>query len=129
MTLTYGLLRPLGFPSLSRKWQRLVPLQLALFGFGQVVFAVGFAFGGAHGLGRKTYGAEQHIRSIGEYIGLGIMGTGGLLAIAGGLLFLLLVIRAGVLSWLFRRDQTAVRASGFGLIAHRLNTPSASQRK
>jgi cytochrome c oxidase subunit I len=129
MALTYGLLQPLGLPSVSGKWQRLIPIQLALFGFGQVVFAIGFAFGGAHGLGRKTYGAEQHIRSIGEYIGLGIMGAGGLLAIAGGLLFLLLVIRAGVMSWPFRHAGTALPAPGSRPLAHRINVLPAFPTK
>jgi hypothetical protein len=38
---------------------------------------------------------EQNIRSVGELIGLGVMGVGGLIAVAGGLLFLLLMVRAG----------------------------------
>ena len=51
--------------------------------------------GGMHGLSRKAYGTEQHIRSAGELMGLGVMGAGGLIAVAGGLLFLLLMVRAG----------------------------------
>ncbi len=72
----------------------LVPLQLCLFGFGQFVFALGFGWAGLYGLGRKAYGAEQHVRTLGEYVGLGVMGVGGLIAIAGGLLYLALMIRA-----------------------------------
>ena len=55
--------------------------------------ALGFALGGAYGLGRKTYVSEQHVRSLGEYFGLGVMGLGGLVATAGGLWFLFLMVR------------------------------------
>src|SRR5262249_4309832 len=85
MAVTYLMLKPLGFP-LQRLWQqRLIPWQLCLFGAGQVIFAIGFGFGGVHGLSRKAYSTEQHIRSLGELIGLGVMGVGGMVAVAGGL--------------------------------------------
>lgn len=67
--------------------------QLILFGIGQSIFALGFAIGGAYGLGRKAYAAEQHVRSAGELVGLGVMGIGGLIATAAGLWFLALVLR------------------------------------
>ncbi|MBI2927921.1 MAG: hypothetical protein HYY24_19710 [Verrucomicrobia bacterium] len=85
----------------------LVPLQLCLFGFGQFVFALGFGWAGLYGLGRKAYGAEQHVRTLGEYIGLGVMGVGGLIAIAGGLLYLALMIRAA--RPLFRRTFSRIK--------------------
>ena len=68
-------------------------LQLVLFGVGQVVFGLGFALAGAYGLGRKQYGAEQHVRSVGEYLGLSVMGLGGLIAVAGGIFFLVVMVR------------------------------------
>lgn len=68
-------------------------LQLLLFGGGQAVFGLGFALAGAYGLGRKQYGAEQDVRSLGEYLGLGVMGLGGLVAVAGGVLFLAVMLR------------------------------------
>jgi len=95
MAVTFLLLKPLGFPLPGVRLARLIPWQICLFGFGQVIFAVGFALGGMHGLSRKAYGTEQHIRSVGELIGLGVMGAGGLIAVAGGLLFLLMMVRAG----------------------------------
>ena len=67
--------------------------QLAVFGVGQTIFALGFAIGGAYGLGRKAYAAEQHARSAGEIGGLLVMGLGGLVAVAAGLWFLFLVLR------------------------------------
>jgi hypothetical protein len=79
-------------PSVKSLWSA-ARRQLALFGFGQAVFALGFAIGGAYGLGRKAYAAEQHVRSAGELTGLLVMGAGGLVAVAGGLWFLFLVLR------------------------------------
>lgn len=76
--------------------------QLMLFGCGQTVFVLGFAIGGVYGLGRKTYAAEQHVRGAGEVIGLIVMGVGGLLAVAGGVWFLFLVLRE-MRGWWHRR--------------------------
>lgn len=71
----------------------LARLQLWLFGGGQAMFALGFAIGGVYGLGRKDYtGGEA--RNLGEVAGLAVMGFGGLVAIAGGVLFLVLAIRS-----------------------------------
>ena len=84
---------------------RLIRWQLVLFGAGQAVFGLGFALAGAFGLGRKQYGAEQHVRSLGEYLGLGVMGLGGLVAVAGGLLFLAVMLR-GMRAWRHRSPQT-----------------------
>ena len=67
--------------------------QLIIFGVGQGVFALGFGIGGFAGLGRKEYGSEAIARSAGEVAGLTVMGMGGLLATAGGVLFLFLVLR------------------------------------
>ncbi|WP_404425301.1 hypothetical protein [Nibricoccus sp. IMCC34717] len=73
-------------------WRR-AGSQLLVFGGGQAVFAIGFALAGLYGLGRKTYGAEQVVRSLGEKVGLGVMGVGGLVAATGGIWFLVLVLR------------------------------------
>jgi cytochrome c oxidase subunit 1 len=92
----------------DRVW-RAARRQLALFGAGQAVFALGFAIGGAYGLGRKAYAAEQHVRSAGEVCGLVVMGVGGLVAVAGGLWFLFLVLREMRTWW----SATPVRAAEF----------------
>ena len=68
-------------------------LQLLLFGGGQAVFGLGFALAGAYGMGRKQYGVEQHVRTAGEYLGLSVMGLGGLIAVAGGIFFLAVMVR------------------------------------
>ena len=67
--------------------------QLICFGAGQAVFALGFGWAGLHGLGRKVYAGEQHVRTFSEHVGLGIMGLGGLVAAAGGVWFLVLLLR------------------------------------
>lgn len=79
--------------ALSASVWRAARWQLAVFGIGQTVFALGFAIGGAYGLGRKAYAAEQHVRSAGELTGLIVMGLGGLVAVVGGLWFLFLLLR------------------------------------
>jgi hypothetical protein len=47
-------------------------------------FSTGLVLAGSYGLGRKTYGIEQHIGHAGQRIGLWVMATGGVLAFAGG---------------------------------------------
>lgn len=95
MAACYPLLDATGVPTRATRFaERWVPRQPALFAIGQAVFAVGFGLAGAHGMGRKLYGAEQQARSLAQKVGLGVMGFGGLLAIAGGLLFLGVVVPA-----------------------------------
>jgi hypothetical protein len=55
-----------------------------------LLFAAGFALAGAHGMGRKLYGAEQATRGVAESVGLVVMGVGGFVAVAGGVLFLVI---------------------------------------
>jgi hypothetical protein len=114
MTATYPLLASLGIAS---DWHRLAvrlrTLQPALFGVGQAIFALGFAFAGAHGAGRKVYASDQHVKSLAESIGLVVMGAGGMLAIAGGVLYLTLVAvawrrntRSATSAWTLRAAAT-----------------------
>ena len=106
MALTYPLLEAVGVPvRASRFARRTTHWQPALFGVGQGVFAIGFALAGAHGMGRKLYGAEQNARSVWQQLGLAVMGFGGLVAIIAGLLFLAIVVSA----WL-RRERARVSA-------------------
>lgn len=89
MCATYLLLRSLGrLPALPRRARG----QLLCFGAGQAVFALGFALAGVFGLGRKAFAGEQLVRTLGEQIGLGVMGLGGLAAAVGGVWFLVLVL-------------------------------------
>ena len=88
---------------LPDKLWRLARRQVTLFGVGQTIFALGFALGGAYGLGRKAYAGEQHVHGAGELLGLIVMGVGGLVAAAGGLWFLFLILRE-LRAW-WRRDD------------------------
>lgn len=94
MTMSYLLLPDLGVRIHSSRIRKLVPWQLGAFGIGQMVFAAGFAIGGLYGLDRKAYSSEQHVASFGEHLGLVVMGLGGLLAMVGGILFLILMFAA-----------------------------------
>jgi hypothetical protein len=90
MAITYPLLL-----NGAHRFPRLAALsrwQPVLFGGGQMVFAIGFALAGSQGMARKAYAAEQHVRTATELAGLVVMGLGGLVAVGGGLLFLLLVL-------------------------------------
>jgi hypothetical protein len=91
MTVTYLMLRAFGFSISTRRLRRTAAWQPVVYGVGQMIFASGFALAGIYGMSRKAYGAEQAGRGLGETIGLGVMGVGGLIAVIGGLLFLGLV--------------------------------------
>jgi cytochrome c oxidase subunit 1 len=69
-------------------------LQPWLYGAGQLMHIVGLVWSGGYGVQRKVAGAEQVLRSTAEVAGMGLMGLGGLLAIVGGLLFVVVVLRA-----------------------------------
>lgn len=91
MTATYPLLESCGVPLAGARSRRVARVQPLVYAVGQAVFAVGFGFAGSP---RKTYGSEQHARGAIETVGLFVMGAGGIVAIAGGLLFLFLVVHA-----------------------------------
>lgn len=108
MAVTWVVFEPLGLRLKTAAQRRWAGWQPVLFGAGQMVFAVGFGWAGAHGMARKTYGQEQQIHSAGEYLGLAVMGLGGLVAVAGGILFLALVVQA----WRSRHDDPATNPMG-----------------
>ncbi len=91
MGLAYHLLPQLGYAAPSG---RLATLQPALYGVGQLMHITGLVWSGGYGVQRKVAGAEQVLRSTGEIAGMGLMGLGGVIAIAGGLLFIAVTIRA-----------------------------------
>lgn len=94
MAVTWPLLDALGIPLPGGRLRRAIAWQPLAFGAGQTVFALGFALAGAHGMGRKLYGQEQTARTVAETVGLSVMGLGGLIAIAAGLLFIGIVAAA-----------------------------------
>jgi hypothetical protein len=94
MAGTFWLLGVFRLPIPTRRLRRAAAWQPALYGVGMLLFAAGFALAGAYGMGRKVYGAEQASRGLAESVGLGMMGAGGAVSIAGGLLFLGIVAAA-----------------------------------
>jgi heme/copper-type cytochrome/quinol oxidase subunit 1 len=88
MGLVYHLLPQLGYrtPGL-----RLATLQPGVYGAGQLMHIAGLVLSGGYGVKRKVAGAEQVLSTPGEIMGMGLMGLGGLVAIAGGLLFVIVV--------------------------------------
>ncbi|MDO9460948.1 MAG: cytochrome C oxidase subunit I, partial [Alphaproteobacteria bacterium] len=91
MGLVYHLLPRLGWRAPAG---RLAVLQPALYGAGQLLHIVGLVWSGGYGVQRKVAGSEQVLRSGAEVAGMGLMGLGGLVAIAGGMLFIVVVWRA-----------------------------------
>jgi cytochrome c oxidase subunit 1 len=91
MGLVYHLLPRLGY---AAPRGRSAVLQPYLYGMGQLMHIIGLVWSGGYGVQRKVAGAEQVLRSTAEVAGMGLMGLGGLLAIVGGLLFVVVVIRA-----------------------------------
>jgi cytochrome c oxidase subunit I len=91
MGVTYLLLPRFGY---AAPRSRLAAWQPWIFGAGQFMHIVGLVISGGYGVQRKVAGAEQVLRSTPEVVGMGIMGAGGLLAIVGGLLFVVIVARA-----------------------------------
>lgn len=91
MGLTYLLLPRFGYSAPRSRWAAWQPW---IYGCGQLLHIAGLVVSGGYGVKRKVAGGEQVLRSTPEVIGMGIMGAGGLLAIAGGLLFVVIVARA-----------------------------------
>jgi heme/copper-type cytochrome/quinol oxidase subunit 1 len=91
MGLVYHLLPQLGYAAPAG---RLATWQPSVYGAGQLMHIAGLVWSGGYGVQRKVAGTEQVLRSSGEIAGMGMMGLGGLVAIIGGLLFVVVVIRA-----------------------------------
>ena len=90
MGLVCAMLPRLGFREPAG---RLAVLQPWLYGGGQLLHIVGLVWSGGYGVQRKVAGAGQVLRSTSEVLGMGLMGFGGLVAIVGGILFVVVVVR------------------------------------
>jgi hypothetical protein len=91
MGVVYHLLPKLGFGKPS---ERLAKIQAYVYGGGQFLHILGLAWAGGYGVQRKTPGAAQGLDTIKKIAGMGLMGVGGMIAVAGGVLFLVVVISA-----------------------------------
>lgn len=95
MGLAYAMLPQFGYQSVAAT--RLAFWQPILYGAGQLMHVGGLAYSGGYGVLRKTAGGFAQMAPEVK-IALGIMGLGGTLAILGGLLFVVVMLRA-------RRDR------------------------
>ncbi len=91
MGLAYALAPRLGLGTPSG---RLATLQPILYGGGQLLHIIGLVWSGGYGVQRKVAGASQVLRTTQEVVGMGVMGLGGLIAIAGGILFVVVMLKA-----------------------------------
>ncbi|MDD5249144.1 MAG: cbb3-type cytochrome c oxidase subunit I [Rhodocyclaceae bacterium] len=91
MGLAYVLLPQLGFRAVDGRLARLQPI---IYGGGQLLHILGLAWSGGYGVQRKAAGAEQALSALPQQLGMALMGLGGLIAVIGGLLFVLLCLRA-----------------------------------
>jgi hypothetical protein len=89
MGLVYHLLPRLGFAAPSA---RLARWQIRLYAAGQLAHVAGLAWSGGYGVQRKAAGAEQVLRGAEQLAAMGLMGIGGLAAVAGGVMFLVLAL-------------------------------------
>ncbi|MBE9561642.1 MAG: cbb3-type cytochrome c oxidase subunit I [Proteobacteria bacterium] len=90
MGITYHLMPKLGFRKITSKWAKWQP---TIYGTGQLMHVLGLAWSGGYGVQRKTAGAEQGLEGM-QQVAMGIMGLGGMIAIIGGIIFLVLVLTA-----------------------------------
>ncbi len=88
MGLAYYILPRFGYKAVAHT--RMAFIQPLLYGFGQLLHISGLAISGGYGVMRKTPGEVTDAARA----AMGVMGLGGLLAIIGGLLFVIVMARA-----------------------------------
>ncbi|MDE3036924.1 MAG: cytochrome c oxidase subunit I [Pseudomonadota bacterium] len=91
MGMAYLLLPQFGWRNVTG-W-RLAFWQPIIYGGGQILHITGLAISGGYGVLRKTPGGFAHV-SPAVKAAMGLMGIGGLLAIAGGFMFVYIILRA-----------------------------------
>lgn len=90
MGLTYVVLPALGYGNVEGKMARWQPY---VYGGGQLIHILGLAWSGGYGVQRKVAGAEQALTTLPQKIGMGMMGLGGLIAVIGGIMFVLICLK------------------------------------
>jgi len=99
MGITFHILPRLGFRPIVGKaatWQPVV------YACGQLMHIIGLVLSGGYGVQRKTAGLNQGLDNLERIIGMGIMGLGGLIAVIGGIMFLVIVFKS---MWPNKEDQ------------------------
>lgn len=92
MGLAYAMLPRFGYKSVAET--RMAFWQPITYAIGQLMHVGGLAYSGGYGVLRKTPAGDTPNLSADVKAALGFMGLGGLLAIIGGLLFVIVMIRA-----------------------------------
>jgi len=88
-----GVIHGLLLPMLGREGRgRWVGAQFHLYGFGQLLHALGFYLAGLAGVARKTAGVEQGLDSAFKLVSMGVVGLGGAIAVLGGVIFVVQVL-------------------------------------
>lgn len=92
MGLAYAMLPRFGYRNVAAS--RLAFWQPIVYAIGQLMHVGGLAYSGGYGVLRKTPAGETPNLEPAVKAALGFMGLGGLLAIIGGILFVLVMLRA-----------------------------------
>ncbi len=91
MALYFGLFLPLLHRRTERR--RLRTAMYLLLGGGQFVHSLGLYLAGVEGVARKTAGAAQDLDTTNKIVFMVVEGIGGVVAVAGGLIFIVLAVR------------------------------------
>lgn len=91
MGLTLHLLPHLGYREPDLKWAASMPY---VYAAGQLLHIFGLMWSGGYGVQRKVAGAAQELHGFAQTAGMGLMGLGGLIAVIGGIMFLVVVFKA-----------------------------------
>jgi cytochrome c oxidase subunit 1 len=91
MALYFGLFLPLLHRRTERR--RLRTSMYLLLGGGQLIHSLGLFVAGMEGVARKTAGAAQDIDTATKFTFLAVQGLGGIIAVAGGIIFIFLAGR------------------------------------
>ena len=91
MGLTFHLLPRLGYRTPDLKWAAKMPY---VYAAGQLLHIFGLMWSGGYGVQRKVAGAAQGLHGFAQTAGMGLMGLGGLVAVIGGIMFLVVVFKA-----------------------------------
>ena len=91
MALYFGLFLPLLHRRTERR--RLRTAMYLLLGGGQFIHSLGLYLAGVEGVARKTAGAGQDLDTTNKVIFMVVEGIGGVVAVAGGVIFIVLAVR------------------------------------
>ncbi|MBF0436292.1 MAG: cbb3-type cytochrome c oxidase subunit I [Magnetococcales bacterium] len=91
MGVTYHVIPRLGGCRIAEQW---ASRQLILYSSGSLLHILGLAWSGSHGVQRKTEGSAQGLVTLADKIPMWIMGLGGIIAVLGGIMFLVLAFRS-----------------------------------